>query len=228
MGIIGSYSQGGAGEIVPAVKYNAIKGKFYKVEREQVGDGWESTDVEVPLPLSFVADFENIEVGQMAFIANRPDFHMVRLADVEAGEADVPDRPTPEHRFGFRVRLYSQKAFDGLREWRGQAKVLTSAMDALYEEWKADPKGQKAGALPVIKITGTQSIKRGGQYPGTDEAPIMEISKYVERPEGLTVPTVETPASQPADDTPANLAGKSKHAPPPSKAAAEDDDGDEF
>lgn len=221
MGIMGSYGAGSAGEIVPVFKYNAIQGRAYKVEREQTADGWTSEDVEVPFPVKFVADFDSLEVGQMAFVANRPDFHMVRYADVESGDAAIPDRPTPEHRFGFRVRIFAEKALGGMREWRGQQKVVTSAMDALYEEWKADANGRPAGNLPVVAITGVQPVKRGGQYPGTDMVPIMKIEKYVPRPAGLTPPAADAAPAQ--AEQPAPFAGKAqpagKHTPPPAKAA---------
>lgn len=234
MGILSSVTASGStGEIIPAFKYNAVQGRAYKIEREQDAAGnWNSREEMVQFPIKFALDLANIEVGQMAFIANRPDFHLVPLKDVEAGTAEMPAKPSADHRPGFRVRLYNKSM--GLRELRGQAKCLMTTVDGLYEEFKAAPEAQQ-GLVPVVELYDVKPQQRGGQYPGTDMVPLMRIVKWTERPEELTAPAVEpmSRSEQPpiGGGAPQAAPAPSAHVPPPAAAPAAPapaDDGDEF
>jgi hypothetical protein len=173
-------SSGSTGTILPRIKYNAVKGQFYKIEREQTADGWESTDVKMALPLKMAFDFANMEIGPIAFIANKPDFHMVKIAEVEAGTTKIPAAPTADHKTSVRVRVYSKDL--GVREFMVQAKIALTSIDTLYEAVKVAPE-YKAGKVPVVAITGTTEVKfktpAGGE--GSSEQPIMSIAAWTDR-----------------------------------------------
>lgn len=218
MGILGDNTNSGANfEINPIFKWNAVQGRAYTVTRTQGASGWESSDDMVTIPVKFVADFANLQIGWMAFIANRPDFRMVRLADMVNKTAVKPERPSPEHRDSFMVRIYNKSM--GMREWRSQSKCVLAVMDLLYEEYLAAPEAA-AGQLPVIEISDVKPLKREGPYPGTDMQPVMSITQWVARPELLvppTLPTAEAPAANGHDNkvVPIQTAARSGHVPPP-------------
>jgi hypothetical protein len=182
MSIISQITSSGSsnGPILPRIKYNAVKGQLYKIEREQTADGWQSSDVKMPMPVKLAFDFANMEVGPIAFIANKPDFHMVKIADVEAGTAKIPPAPTADHKTSVRVRVYNKEL--GVREFMVQAKVALTSIDGMYEEAKAAPE-YKAGKVPVIAITGTTEVKfktpQGGE--GSSEQPVMAITAWTDR-----------------------------------------------
>lgn len=173
-------STASTGAILPRIKYNAVKGRFYRIDREQTADGWQSSEEAMALPLKFAFDFSTMEIGPIAFIANKPDFHMVPIADVEAGTAKIPPAPTLDHKTSVRVRIFNKEL--GVREWMVQAKIVLSAIDAMYEAAKASPEYAK-GKVPVISITGTTESKfktpSGGE--GSSEQPIMAITAWTDR-----------------------------------------------
>ena len=112
---------GGGGNITPIIKFDAKVGEFYRVESENVNGEWVRESIEMALPFEVAIDMENIEVGYMAFVANRPDFHMVKLGE------RMPDKPTADHKSAFRVKLCSREI--GLREFSSQSKMVQSAFD---------------------------------------------------------------------------------------------------
>lgn len=199
MSIISQITSAGSsnGPILPRIKYNAVKGRFYKIEREQTADGWQSSDVAMALPLKLAFDFSTMEVGPIAFIANKPDFHMVRIADVEAGTAKIPPAPTADHKTSVRVRVFNKEL--GVREFMVQAKVALTSIDGMYEAAKAAPE-YKAGKVPVIAITGTTEVKfktpQGGE--GSSEQPVMEIVQWIDRKAFDEAGEAEAPVSKPA------------------------------
>ena len=180
MSVISQITTPNTSVILPRMKYNAVKGRFYKIERTQTQDGWESSDVALTIPLKLALDFSTMEIGPVAFIANKPDFHLVSIAAVEAGTVKIPVPPTPDHKTSVRVRAYSKEL--GVREWMVQAKIVLSAIDALYEAAKVAPE-YKAGKAPVVSITGTTETKfktpAGGE--GSSEQPIMAITGWTDR-----------------------------------------------
>ncbi len=230
MGIIADNTKSNFTEIVPIFKYNSVQGRAYLVERTQGASGWESRDEHVPFPFRFVADMANLEVGHMAFDEKGPDFHMVKIADIESGAATMPERPSPDHRTGFSVRIYTKAV--GLREWRGQSKCVLSVMDQLYDEYQKAPEAKK-GMLPILEISDVRALKREGKFPGIDMQPVMKIAQWVARPEALVPATAAGAATNghaAAEHTPAT-ARQATHVPPPAThatAASAGDDEAEF
>jgi hypothetical protein len=212
MSVISQVTSSGSssGPILPRIKYNAVKGRFYKIDRVQTADGWESSEEAMALPLKIAMDFSTMEIGPIAFILNKPDFHMVRIADVEAGTEKIPPAPSTDHKTSIRVRIFNKDL--GVREFMVQSKIALTAIDAMYEAVKVSPE-YKAGKVPVVAITGTEEVKfktpSGGD--GSGEKPVMTIASWTDRKPFDTV----------AEEEPAPAATK-KVTPPP--AAAGDDE----
>lgn len=215
MGILATVTGAGQHEIVPLVKYSATAGRLYQVERIQTDAGWSNTEHEVPLPARFVVDFPNMQVGPMAFINKTPDFHLIRMADLEAGKCTMPAQPTAEHKNGFVLRLYSKSM--GLRVWSGMSKCVCGVMDQVYDAYKAAPESGE-GKLPVLELSGITKVRYEGKFARTDMVPIIKIVQWIARPEGLPVPPASDAAPISNNVTPlrpAMASGRPAHVPPP-------------
>ena len=100
---------GSGGEFVPVLKYDAKAGRFFRVDRVQDADGnYTSDQVDITQIVKFIADFENIEVGNISFMAGQaPDFQLVRMGDA------VPPSPSDGHKYGIRFMLKLAKDCGG-------------------------------------------------------------------------------------------------------------------
>jgi hypothetical protein len=184
-------------DITPIFNFNAVNGRAKIVDRVQTATGWTNQETDIPIPVKFVADFPTMTVGPMNFVGNRPDFHLVKMADVVTKRVTVPDAPTPEHRKGFVVLIYSKSM--GLRAWRSQARCVLSAMDAIYDAYHGAPQA-KEGLVPVLEITGVTPIKRDGAYPRTDMQPVIKIAQWVQRPDAFKEKEKAQAGLEAADD----------------------------
>ncbi|MEM7398731.1 MAG: hypothetical protein AAF354_07305 [Pseudomonadota bacterium] len=224
-------SEGEGGDFTPILKYKPQAGRLYIDERSENANGdWESKDVNVKLPIKFVADFDSMAVGPIAFLTGvGPDAHLVPLKDVEAKKIEPPDPPSPKHKHGFVMNVFSEKSLGGVREWMGTQKSVMAPIGAAVDEWRKDPDGMTAGKLPVINFSDVTEVTMGtGERKKTLFAPILKIEKYVDRPDGLKPTTrangnggsTVTTAAQP----------QSNHVPPPAGGGdvvpnpADDDD----
>jgi hypothetical protein len=189
---------GGGGNITPIIKFDAKVGEFYRVESENVNGEWVRESIEMALPFEVAIDMENIEVGYMAFVSNRPDFHMVKLGE------RMPDKPTQDHKSAFRVKLCSREI--GLREFSSQSKMVQSAFDQLHNQYEAE-RANNPGLCPVMKVTATKTATvNTPQGEQRFKVPVWEISQWVERPtafDGAEAPSApaampEAPVEQPA------------------------------
>jgi len=180
------------GDIVPIIKFDAKAGEFLAVNREQQADGtWESDTVEQELPLKFIMDLENIEVGWLSFASGAPDFVMVRLGE------KMPAKPTEDHKQAFRVRLYNKPL--GMRVFSHSAETVVRTMDALHTQYEAE-RGANAGKLPVIEVPKCETIKT--QNDRRFKVPVWKIVSWIDDPGvfGDSSPA-EDPAPQ-SDPTP--------------------------
>lgn len=169
----------GGGDFLPIIKFSAKDGSFVRQDRHQGADGqWEKSESEMELPLKVVMDLDQIEVGYIAFTSTGPDFRMVKV-----GEA-MPQQPSPDHKEGFRVRLYNKDI--GLRELSSSSKIVRNQMNTLHDQWLAG-KADNPGKVPVIEITGSDRITIETKSQGTQafRAPKWAISGWIERPEGM-------------------------------------------
>lgn len=180
------------GDIVPIIKFSATSGEFLAVNREQQADGtWKSDTVEQELPLKFIMDLENIEVGWLSFASGAPDFVMVRIGE------KMPAKPTEDHKHAFRVRLYNKAL--GMRVFSHSAQTVVHTMNALHDKYEAE-RGANAGKLPVIEVPKLETIRTKSDR--RFKAPVWKIVSWVDDPGvfGDSSPA-EDPAPQ-SDPTP--------------------------
>src|ERR1700731_2620998 len=106
------------GDFLPIVKWDARAGRFFRVDRSQGANGWESNDVDLTMDKpKFCVDLGSIEVGFMAFLPTGPDFHLTPYGN------PMPEKPSKDHKAGFKVRL-AGNALNGVREFSSSAKSV--------------------------------------------------------------------------------------------------------
>lgn len=211
-------STGSSGQdFLPIVTFDARAGRMFRVDRSQQSDGmWMSDkkDITNAQP-TFMVDFLTLETGWAAFLPTGPSFIMAPLGQ------PMPPKPTNDHKQAFRVRLFSPKHLDGLREFSSSSKAVIGALDTLHCAYEAAPEAAW-GKLPVVKFSGANPITtKGPQGSSTNYAPVFEIVSWADRPADFADPTVAAPkqgartASAPPPAAPA-----SNHVPPPAPKVA--------
>lgn len=187
----------GGGNFVPFIKYNAKAGRWYIRDEDK-------NDIEVqPANVVFIADLDNLEVGWIKFGAGpgiAPDVHLAPASQTR------PAQPSAEHKSGFRMRVYSEKNFGGLREWMAASTLVNKALNELYEAFEAEV-GTHPGQCPVVRFTG--AIPETSKH-GTNYRPGFEIVQWTARPAAFDEDGDEAP-QQAATPAPAQPAA----APPP-------------
>lgn len=181
-------SSSGGGDFLPIVKYSAKDGSFVRQDRHQAPDGtWEKSETEMETPIKVVMDLDTIEVGFIAFTTTGPDFRLVQVGE------PMPQQPSPDHKDGFRVRLYNKEI--GLREMSSSSKIVRNQMNHLHDAFLAG-KADNPGKLPVVEITGSDRIQIETKAQGTQtfRSPKWSISGWIERPEGMNAPAAQEPA----------------------------------
>jgi len=149
------------------IKWNSKAGRFYVKG--------ENGEVEV-MPTSFIADLENIKTGWLHFQAGQAPS---RMWD-ENLTTPLP-QPTPNHKRGFSLRLFSNQTFGGIVELSSSSMHLCASISDLYTAFNND-KGNHAGQVPVVKFTGSTTMK---DAKGMNYKPNFIIEKWVARPKEL-------------------------------------------
>jgi len=181
-------SSSGGGDFLPIVKYSAKDGSFVRQDRHQAPDGtWEKSETEMDTPIKVVMDMDAIEVGFIAFTANGPDFRLVQVGE------PMPQQPSPDHKEGFRVRLYNKEI--GLREMSSSSKIVRNQMNDLHDAYLAG-KADNPGKVPVVEITGSDRVQIETKAQGTQtfRSPNWAIADWIDRPEGMSAPAAQEPA----------------------------------
>jgi hypothetical protein len=152
---------------VPFVKYNAKAGRWYS--KTDIGDEFEVAN------MTAVFDLEHIKSGWLFFTEGMaPD----AVWDTDSG---IPDQPTPQHKRGFSVNVFSQKELGGVREFSSTSNITIMAVKELYDSYLAADE-RKKGLVPVVKCTEVTAVK---SKFGTNFAPVFQITRWVPRPEPL-------------------------------------------
>lgn len=214
---LGLSTESGGGDYADIVKFDARAGRFFRVDHRQgAGGEWETDPVEITDGFQAIFDMRNIQVGWMLFAAGvAPMMTMVPLGE------PLPDRPTDQHKQGFKMMLKLGKASGGdVREFASRAKAVIGAVDALHDLYSAGLKdAANAGKLPVVALKGTTAIKSTGKgQTSTNYAPIFDIVKWVDPPPELVG---GQPANEPKQE-PVTQAKTTTQAKP--EPAADDDD----
>ena len=176
----------GGGDFLPVLKYDARAGRFFRVDRVDNGQGFESEQVDITQGVKFLADFENIEVGWINFTPGQaPDFRLVPHG------TQLPDRPSPTHKNGLRFMLKLSPACGGdkpIREIAGTSKAFLSGVEAVFLKYLAE-KGNNPGKLPVLTVEKITPVKTGsGAQSSTNYHPQFAISGWSERKDLAFVP----------------------------------------
>lgn len=184
-----------SGDFTPWIKYNAKAGRWYIKG--------ENGDVEVSNP-EFVADFANIKTGWFYYAAGQaPE----RVLDPSLSQrAPKPDRTFVDNqgktkdcfKRGFVLNCFA-KSLGGVVELSSTADAISQVIGQLYSSISENEEF-KAGKVPVLKVTGANPVT--GKH-GTNYAPAMTVSKYIDRPADLNMDAKATAPKPSAQPTPA-------------------------
>ena len=165
-------------DFLPSFRFNAVSGDAIVAwsEKDAAGE-WEKKEKDVSFPVKFVFDFENIEVGWLHFSASGPNFSLVKLGN------SLPQKPTPEHKQGFRVKMYNKE--HGVCSFANSSRTIADVMDALHDEYLKGVK-DNAGKVAVVEIRGVKKVsvktKEGSK---NYKQPECSIVAWVTKPEQL-------------------------------------------
>jgi hypothetical protein len=190
---------GNGGEFTPVLQYDARAGRFFRVDRVDHGNGFESEKVDVTQGIKFIADFENVEVGYIRFIAGQaPDFHLVPIGN------QLPAKPSEQHDNGIRFMLRLSKECSGdrpVREIMGTSKAWRGAIENIYTQYQSE-KAKYPGKLPVLTVDKISPVKTGtGAQSSTNYHPTFKISGWAPRgdlvfePKAIAAPVSAPPAA---------------------------------
>ena len=169
------------GDFLPIVKYDARSGRFFRIDRIDVGNGnFESNPVDITNNFTAMFDFDNIEVGWIDFPpGSAPSTSLIKL-----GSGALPVKPSAKHKNGVRVMIKLHPSMGGdkpIREVMGTSKAMLSGLEAAYDLYQKG-KAANAGKLPVLGLKDTVAIKTGtGQKTSTNYRPNFELKGWAAR-----------------------------------------------
>lgn len=177
------------GDFVAFLKYNGKAGRWYI--RNDIGEEIEVRD------LTAIFDLENIKTGWILFAeGTAPD----TLWDPDKSHA--AQQPSPAHRRGFAVNVFSAQKLGGLREFSSNSNASIISITDLYAEFEKSPE-RAQGLVPVVTCESVEPIK---SKFGTNYQPVLKIVKWVPRPSELPTPSKGNGAAE---------TRSSGHVPPP-------------
>jgi hypothetical protein len=162
-------------------KFNAKTGKWTHHS--------ENGDSEIN-QLTCIFDFDHILTGWVLF---REGQSPSRVFDPAPG-IRAP-QPTPDHKRGFALNLYSKNSFGGVAELSSGSLHLCNAIRDAFSQYEA-AKANNPGRVPVFTCTDVQpSRDRFGQ----NFRPTLQLAKWVDRPADLPdEPAVRAEIAKPA------------------------------
>ena len=145
---------GAGGDFLPIVTYAATTGEWLAHNSENDGSGWVRSRAEIDVPTKVVMDLDNIEEGWILIGQGHVDMAMAKHGE------GVPDRPSVEHKAGFRITLGNKSL--GLRQFSHTAKTVRGAISKLHDQWIRE-RGDNPGKLPVVEIGKPETIEMDGR-----------------------------------------------------------------
>jgi hypothetical protein len=101
-----------------------------------------------------------------------------------------------EWKRGFKLNVYSESAFDGVREFATTATGAGMGIQALYEQYEKERGAFNYSKVPVVQYDGHTPTKVG---KGNTQVPKLRIVEWRDRPAALKVEdTVVESAAKPA------------------------------
>jgi hypothetical protein len=154
-------------DFIPYVKFNAKAGRWYS--KDDTGLEFEVAN------MTAIFDFESIRVGWVHFTEGQaPD------ATWDTGPVAAAP-PTPLHKRGFSLNVYSKKELGGIREFSSTSNVTIVAIKDLYDKFENAPE-RKKGMVPVVRCENVLPIK---SKFGTNYQPVLSLLRWVARPAEL-------------------------------------------
>jgi hypothetical protein len=188
------------GDFIPYLKFNAKAGRWYS----KTEDGGEQEVVN----LTAIFDLAQIKTGWILFTEGQAP------SSVWDNGATAP-QPTPQHRRGFSVNVFSPKEIGGLREFSSSSNAAIIAIKEMYEEQYESAPEAKKGMVPVVTCEKVFPVK---SRQGTNYQPVLKITKWVPRPQAMPA----TIAAEPEVPPPVNSAKPAAAAPPTETESAEE------
>lgn len=193
-------------DFIPYVKFNAKAGRWYS--KTETGEEFEVSN------MTAIFDLESIRVGWLLFTEGlAPD------ATWDSGPTAAAP-PTPQHKRGFSLNVYSKKELGGIREFSSTSNITIVAIKELYDKFENAPE-RKQGMVPVVRCDNVLPVK---SKFGTNYQPVLTLTKWVPRPAEL--PAHLGPGNG-ADKPAAQKAQPSPDVPPPITKLAAQATGDE-
>lgn len=166
-------TNGGGGNFLPIITYSAQTGDWTAHNSENQGGEWVKSRPEIDLPFKVIVDFNNAENGWILIGHGHVDMAMVKHGE------KVPERPSVEHKFGFRFTLGNKSL--GLRQFSHSAKTVTNEINKIHDQWLRE-RADNPGKIPVVEITKSVMIESKGQNgPLRFKAPQFAIVDWVDQ-----------------------------------------------
>ena len=228
MSIFGfSTTPSAGGDWLPIVQYDARAGRMFRSDRGQDTAGeWTTVKEDITGNFKALCDFENVEVGWLAFPPNAaPSFVLVPMG------SKLPDQPSELHKNGIRFVLKLAKDCGGdrpIREIASSARVFLAGIEQVYHQYLAD-KDKNPGKLPVLMLEKTSPVTTGsGTRSSTNYQPTFKIVGWALRgdlkpqPRATALPQSNLPLG---NNGSAPATGGQRAQPPQQQAVAVDDFG---
>lgn len=146
---------GGSGDYLPIITFAATTGEWLAHNSEpDGGGGWTRSRDEIDVPAKVVMDLEGLEEGWILIAQGHVDMALAKHGN------GVPERPSVEHKPGFRVTL-GNKAL-GVRQFSHTAKTVRKAISQLHDQWIRE-RGDNPGKMPIVEIGKPQTIEMEGR-----------------------------------------------------------------
>ena len=125
-------------------------------------------------------------------------------------------------RRGFKVNVYSESAFDGVREFATTATGAAKGIATLYEQYEAQRGNYNFSKVPVVQFDGATPWKVG---KGNTQVPDFKIVEWRDRPKDL--PLEETPGQSATPPPQPQRSAYTDHQAPLDMKSAENKDPDD-
>lgn len=212
------------GDFLPVLRYDARAGRFFRMDRADTGNGFETVPYDITPGIKFVADFDNLEIGWINFQPGMAP----SLVLVPFGQ-QLPDRPSEQHKRGVRFIVKLAKSCVGadgkaIREVAGTAKAFINGVEAAFLEYQKY-KAQNIGKLPVLSLEKTVPVKTGsGTQSSTNYSPVFRVEAWAPRGDLAPQPRTVTNGSgqQPQQMGAPSTGSTTRSAPQPSTNIADE------
>jgi hypothetical protein len=160
----------GGGDFNTYIKYNAKAGRWYTKPSDSDAPEYEIKNMQA------VVDLPRLQTGWFLFASGAAPH---RVIDAVVGAPGA--QPSPSHKRGFQVLMFSPTNIGGVREFSTTAGTVIDAFNALHDAYLAAPES-KQGKLPVFACTDVVpvTVKNGTNY-----TPVLQIVGWTDPPAEL-------------------------------------------